>query len=440
MAILQFQDTQVAVGVDWSVYRSKGALRKAMRSAKGRGQNGHLVQQHDKELVLGVHACPSKTVYAGAAIVAQVHPDAVLCESVTLPGGETAWWVCAITDGIPSPAKDRLMDEGEARAEITELMSYQPNSVLLGTFGGSHATFEQVLESATEKQRQASRLERPTSIKLIGASAAAVIVAIAGAGFATKQYLDRTAMQRQKDSLAASQQNQLMAALQLKLKREADVKAAQQQFRNEVETARNQMRMHAVPQALYQAWIDVSRQLPVSFHGWAPMELRCDERQCTVRWTMTPLGRSIDGSAIPNATRVNDTEVTQTWPIKEIEVVPTRPVGASRSEEVRLTLKSLGETYRWNVQPDNANAVVVQPPPMLKDSEKPVTVGLRGRWRFATMDAVGVKSQSDYFVHSIDTHALPVKLTGMTMTGLGMQGSLNISLEGEYVVLEDSAN
>ncbi|NEX64530.1 type 4b pilus protein PilO2 [Noviherbaspirillum galbum] len=438
MPILEFLDRPFAVGVDWSMHDSREELNEEYGKHKGERR---LIRKLDGVFVLGVYAenksdddietegVPRSPV-AGAAALAMVEDCAILCERVSgssKSAGDamSAFWVCAVNDGVPLPGMDSLMPQGEARRLVSEFLERHPGASLIGSLEGAKASFETLLSTLKPSALSAVKLKRPTS-RILPLAILALALTLAATG--TLAYRFKSAAQREIAAASGAMNVVTKSAVELEKARQE----ARAKFRTEFDRAQAELRGRVPPQVQVGNWLDVVRQLPDAVSGWNPVAMECSLAQCKVSWQRGPYADALSAFDIPGGVIKDDTHVEQAWALDKFdkEDLPATPF--SEEQRLQFTFKAIAERYHWSIQADRPADVQVAPSDGMAGLPA-ATIGKRGGLRVSFGDAAAQVIKLRRFAELGET--FPVRLTSFSATGLDSR-SYTFTVGGEYVLYQ----
>jgi hypothetical protein len=433
--LLTHNGRQFALGVDWATAHDSGEVR---RMSKARARACRVVRPVGGKFWLGLYDAPIRgKVFSAALAIGKAEPNAVVAERVS----DTHSWLCSIQDGLPVVGYDLLVPNEEARDLASQWTASFTKSGFIGDLPGAKCQvaslldeFEQLVsaKSVPSKDVAAMRLQKQgvslSSIAGIVALGCLVIGLYAGWGY----------WQRLRQSSAA-QQMSLSAAAQQAINAEkvaADRKRRTQEFQAQVVAARSELQRaeSSSPTPLWRAWTDVRRSLPISSYGYSPVSLNCGTAECQVEWqglgTLTqPVDKARLTGVIPNL----EPTLAATSKFRLQPAAETREPGRkfASPQELRMAIVNAAIVAAPGLVVDAMTPVTLTPPADL--GLQPVTVGARGRWRFAASGPTGPIAAEEVFKFLA---TWPVQLTSLQYGAVGTGSGGAITVEGTYVLID----
>ncbi|MGE3342297.1 MAG: type 4b pilus protein PilO2 [Vicinamibacterales bacterium] len=430
--LLTIGSKRFAFGVEWSMAMNRAEGRAQAKEA-GKGPVAYLPGDDGQFFVghYGHEKVRGKRVFAAAAALALVVPDAIICQDLS---DDTAW-ICVLQGGKPIPHQEELCSRDEARAKVRDLMSMHRHPYY-GDQAGATSDIEELvrrLEDALAKKQLAkkdlSACElRPQGISpqlVLGVGGFVIVSAAVAVGF---QHWKKTQQQQASSNANLAKARQAMMTAE-ELERQRKLLLAQ--FNANVAAKRAELAADQLSGRVlaHFQWADGLRKLPVSRDGgWVPASVKCMPLECATTWeargryTLASTKSAITGDTTPDGATTAVTKMV-------LPANPGQPVNVSFDPPAfRLFLaESLARVPGATV--DMPQPVVVSPPQGL--NVPPVTVGHTGAIRFASQAGTGLLSA--YRLSQI-LDRYPIRVNSVEFSGI--RAGLSVAIDVTYVLME----
>lgn len=438
--IVKFGTRKLALGIVWSYADSKSTLREHIKTARKR-HVVHLTSDGGENWVGIADIEPGeKNVYAGAALVGLVSPNAIIAQSI----GDEKYWICVIQDGKPVVGHDQIVTAEESHQVALSMMSMFQQAELYGDVSGATKTIEDVINELDEalankiigkSKLNECLLKKATLLSRRVISITFFILALAACWIVWGQY---QAQQFVRGSLNANQKKLAEMAM-TKEQQEANKERLLQIFNATVATKRAELAEELKQSHLdiWSQWDQVRKQLPLSTAGgYQPRSLECSLTKCTIFW---------EGAGV--FTRLNDKQIiletTDSAPVKKFtseiplatlapnfQPAATAAVARMNNNELQahlMDLISADSIIYSGSTVDALQPIEITPPP---DSEiKPVIIGQRGAIKIV---ASGPTALLQITTKLSRISGQPIFLKRVNFAGIGR--SLNITIDATYAL------
>lgn len=271
------------LGVQWHVPQDKADLKTLLSSYPGQSRavvtlSGETWVGFDEGRDVGI---------AGALAIAQVFPDLILAERLS----DDQYWLCVTHNGKPVQGRDMISSVDDMRSILYEWTNFFPSATvygdLEGSIGSADEVWERVLGAISGKEISSKRiaefklktvLNRGERLVAFGAAIGlAMLIATAWFVFKPKP-LTAEEMGQQMQSAA-----EIAAKLKAEQERLAAIAARVKLHKEQVATLQTRIE-RARSETSLDGWIGSYRKLPLSLHGYKPINMSCTIQVCQVQW------------------------------------------------------------------------------------------------------------------------------------------------------------
>lgn len=427
----------LAVGIEWSMPRSDAEIKFAKREHAG----GHYVLDAVlQEKWLGFHEKPEGKTYAAALLIGQLESNCV----VRVALNDRHCWVCSILNGKPIVGRDNIVLHSDAYDLARDWSSVGQDTVLITDVpndGKSISDVVAVLDEAVRSKQVTSKqlssaLLRPTTFSLstpaIKYSVAACAVASIGWIAYTQHWFDLGVAPRVAAPQAA-QATQVQLLAQGVVEIEARKQKARDQLRTDVSAAQSKFRERTDPVQLWSQVTIIRSQVPISYLGYKPQTLNCDNQACILTWLGG--GRFTlmsDKARLPYADQnlTPDFAATSTIPLG-VPTMALPTMDGMTKEEFEFSLASAVALRGTSLRLEPMTAIMVTP--AAQSQMQPVAAAYVGKWHAQFTSSQAVLDAADLILF---VSKMPMRLTAIRHS----QTSHSFELDGDYAFIPTSEN
>lgn len=351
---------------------------------------------------IGLGSRSAEGLVSAGVLIGALHKNALVYSK--LPGTDL-YWVCLISDGLPSPGFDLVLDnEADANRWYGEAFTFLDavGFARIGNASSSTSTLEVALEEAIEHVAGAGATSKAKVAALVPFRLRAkkfnwlrfvlvlvgllVVAALVVAGIL---YREQLASKEKARAL-------LQEAMRTAAAKEAEAarkRALRNEFEAKVSTEREKFGRSNIAFSQWSACEAVRKSLPLSAYGYTPQKLECDfaEGKALVHWV--PSGQAVrlaDRAALPGI--VDKYEPTNPAVSQfDLKGLDSGSVAvALNPSAVRMAILDWAGVRMRTLRLSPVEDVVLTPPPDIAgdDGLKPVRIGGKSEVTFQATGAM----------------------------------------------------
>jgi hypothetical protein len=451
--VLTIQGMDLALGMEWQWMAQSQELKPALKRQSSLSAVAFI---HQGEVWLGFHPPVQTKVYAGALVLGQFYPTAIVIVDI----GEGACWLCALKLGLPVAGFDLMVSTLDIERTINtwlESLSGWPivrlswltvNSTeekLLTPNEGSvqallwPSPLEQKSLALTGKLLQSFVLSKKpklrnqrslTWVQLILRSVAVLL--LVGALMIWGQ--ERWQLITQAQVLKANTQKKLQGLAQEQEVQQQNL-VAERNWRARVLAQKEALLLAPEPWGLWGAFEQIRHAWPVSIHGYRIDHIDCTLLECSVSWVGEGLGtQTQDQLKLPFIQKPlrADLLATSRLALNLPLVRHSRLLSEEQLDE--WLLDSRGDFARrhlgFTIQAPQAIMASTQPSLGLHspDPEAPKVIAHQGTWRMPFLAKTHLLEAAQ-FAQQLQSHHL-------LLTSIQYVPHQSLEMRGEYVFVQ----